>query len=417
MPLPRPSENESRDTFISRCMGNDTMNNDFPDNDQRMAVCQRQWEDRNKGGNSMPISRKTFTTEVKLDEQGQFEAVFATLETVDHDGDVIMKGSIEEGSKVRISAYNHSSWGGALPVGKGTVHEEENELKVRGQFFIDTESGNETYKVLKNLDDLTEWSFGFDRVEEETGEWEGKQVNLLKKMKVYEVSPVLLGAGIGTRTTVMKNKNNKGAVRNHETAVVDEAWSAGKNVTRLSNDASASVYRNTFAWEPEAQEDKEDKSKWKLPHHEVDSNGNPGAANYRGCIAVIAALNGARGGVDIPSDDRQGVFEHVAKHIRDHGEEPPELKADDAEHLTLAAHAAVVAEELRGLTERLQEIAEQRRDQKRKIGDRSARMLTITRTEIIRAEEACKNLFGQAERDETAVLQLIKTRLEVNTWD
>lgn len=39
MPIPKPEAGESQDDFISRCMGDSTMNSDFPDNAQRYAVC------------------------------------------------------------------------------------------------------------------------------------------------------------------------------------------------------------------------------------------------------------------------------------------------------------------------------------------------------------------------------------------
>ncbi len=50
MPLPTPNRDESgrktekKSEFISRCMGNPTMNEDFPENAQRAAVCYSQWE-------------------------------------------------------------------------------------------------------------------------------------------------------------------------------------------------------------------------------------------------------------------------------------------------------------------------------------------------------------------------------------
>jgi hypothetical protein len=43
--LPKPS-GESEDEFISRCMGDSTMNKEFPDEKQRAAVCYGQWRDR-----------------------------------------------------------------------------------------------------------------------------------------------------------------------------------------------------------------------------------------------------------------------------------------------------------------------------------------------------------------------------------
>ncbi len=50
MPLPTPRPEEQQPDFVSRCMGNDEMVREFPDPDQRRAVCQSQWEDRNALG-------------------------------------------------------------------------------------------------------------------------------------------------------------------------------------------------------------------------------------------------------------------------------------------------------------------------------------------------------------------------------
>lgn len=48
MPMPKPRKNEKKDDFISRCMGNDTMVKDYPEEDQRAAVCYLQWNDKDK---------------------------------------------------------------------------------------------------------------------------------------------------------------------------------------------------------------------------------------------------------------------------------------------------------------------------------------------------------------------------------
>lgn len=43
--MPQPNANESKDDFLSRCMGDEEAVNDFPENDQRYAVCQSKWEE------------------------------------------------------------------------------------------------------------------------------------------------------------------------------------------------------------------------------------------------------------------------------------------------------------------------------------------------------------------------------------
>ena len=46
MPLPTPREGEVQNDFISRCMGNETMRAEYPDQEQRAAVCHSQWRRR-----------------------------------------------------------------------------------------------------------------------------------------------------------------------------------------------------------------------------------------------------------------------------------------------------------------------------------------------------------------------------------
>lgn len=46
--MPMPRMGETHDDFMSRCMGDDTMMNDFPDMQQRAAVCERQASQRGK---------------------------------------------------------------------------------------------------------------------------------------------------------------------------------------------------------------------------------------------------------------------------------------------------------------------------------------------------------------------------------
>lgn len=57
MPMPEPGPTEDEDTFISRCMGDDTMNEDYPEQEQRSAVCYSQW--RTEHGGEPPSDGRT----------------------------------------------------------------------------------------------------------------------------------------------------------------------------------------------------------------------------------------------------------------------------------------------------------------------------------------------------------------------
>jgi hypothetical protein len=88
--------------------------------------------------------------------------------------------------------------------------------------------------------------------------------------------------------------------------------------------ATPQKLRRAFAWH-DPEEPVDNKTSYKFIHHEVDSRGRVGPANMRACINAIGVLNGGRRGADIPKADRKGIYDHLARHMRDAGHEPPEL--------------------------------------------------------------------------------------------
>lgn len=49
MPVPSPKKNEDKQAFVARCMGNETMKKDYPENSQRIAICLGQTKRKSKG--------------------------------------------------------------------------------------------------------------------------------------------------------------------------------------------------------------------------------------------------------------------------------------------------------------------------------------------------------------------------------
>jgi HK97 family phage prohead protease len=129
------------------------------------------------------------------------------------------------------------------------------------------------------------------------------------------------------------------AIAPHKTKTTDGAWDAGENVKRLKEGQEASYYKAEFAWY-DAKADDKTKGAYKFPHHLVSESGDVGSASTVACSAIIAILNGGRGGAKIPAGDRKGVHAHAAKHLRDAGKTPPELKSEDQIEKELAALAA-----------------------------------------------------------------------------
>lgn len=76
MPLPKPRKGESHDDFMGRCMNDDAMQEEYPDQKQRYAVCETQWDDRSmKNTNENAIETRVLPAEdvelrVERDQDG-----------------------------------------------------------------------------------------------------------------------------------------------------------------------------------------------------------------------------------------------------------------------------------------------------------------------------------------------------------
>lgn len=158
-----------------------------------------------KGAEMEKIIKKTYKAamEFKADgEPGEFRATFATLNVIDLDQDVTVPGAFEEGQEVIVEPWNHS-WD--LPAGKGAIHADDSKAWIDGVFFLDTEAGRENYRTVKNLGSLAQWSYTFKVESASHGEFESQDVQFLEKLDTIGVSPVTRGAGLETRTELIKS--------------------------------------------------------------------------------------------------------------------------------------------------------------------------------------------------------------------
>lgn len=156
----------------------------------------------------MTITKHLSRVEIKDEDRGEVAAVFSTFDVIDSDDDVTVKGAFSDGAPVAISAYGHRSWAGELPVGKGRIRELSTEAVMEGRFFLDTQKGLDTFRVVKAMSEddgaMQEWSYSLDNIKSRRGEFDGKQVRFIESVDVTEVSPVLKGAGVNTRTLATK---------------------------------------------------------------------------------------------------------------------------------------------------------------------------------------------------------------------
>lgn len=172
----------------------------------------------------MELETKNLNLELKADSDGAFSATFATLNVVDHHGDVTVPGAFTDGKEVLIGGYQHDMM--SLPVGKGTIKSDGARAWVEGAFFTDTSPGLDTYKTVKNAVGLMEWSYIFTVQKASEGEADqgGAKVpvRFLEKLDVWSVDPVLKGAGIGTGTTQIKNLTHGLAFVDHAAGVAEQ---------------------------------------------------------------------------------------------------------------------------------------------------------------------------------------------------
>ena len=61
MPLPKPRPKESRNDFISRCMADTTMVNEYSDSKQRFAICNSIYEGKELNMNNIKITENDFS--------------------------------------------------------------------------------------------------------------------------------------------------------------------------------------------------------------------------------------------------------------------------------------------------------------------------------------------------------------------
>lgn len=174
-----------------------------------------------------------------MSDEGTGSAVFATLQVIDKDADVIMPGSIADSPKTVKLVAAHD-WK-APNIGMATIKEVGNELVADFKFYLDMPSAKEWYTALKNNFDngvSQEFSFGFNTTQAEKGTWEEKSVRLIKGMSIFEVSPVMIGAGENTRTLAVK------AAESEDETIEQKNERFADHADRVSDDVDALIARS-----------------------------------------------------------------------------------------------------------------------------------------------------------------------------
>jgi len=272
--------------------------------------------------------------------------VVITTRTVDRDGEVIDPKGAElsnyEKNPVVLWAHDYKS----PPIGRCLwLRQTKDNIKAKVQ-FAETQFADEIYRLYKD-GYLRAWSIGFIPKEWEDGDGEKTPKRTYKKWELLEFSAVPVPANPEALTLAVQNGElalkSQALIKalNLEDAIPkrvipysvhgdspkapeDEKWDAAREV----RDATVEDLKIMCAWYD--AENPDVKSSYKLPHHKA-GGGHP--VVWNGVRAAMAALLGARGGVNIPSGDRKGVYNHLVKHYKQFDKEPPEFRDYTEEEL------------------------------------------------------------------------------------
>ena len=181
------------------------------------------------------------TVKDDADSPGTVVASFAAFDEIDRDGEITRPDAFGT-QKVLLGAYGHSSFGrmGAPtpPVGIGEIREEKGQGIFTGQFNLEMMAGKETFESVKMAGPLQQWSYGFQVLKESFDTVRGQRVRVLEKMKVHEVSPVMIGAGTRTRTLDIKEATEAFTLEEHSDHAL-AAWTEYLNRLKALADLRA----------------------------------------------------------------------------------------------------------------------------------------------------------------------------------
>lgn len=350
----------------------------------------------------MALHKTASRVSVKSADKGEVSVVFSTLNVKDADGDVVVPGAFPpDGTPVVISAYSHASQdfkGGLLPVGRGTLRSTDTEAIMDGAFFMDTTGGRDTFSVVKQLGELQEWSYSLEDVTSEPGMLNGEPVNFVKRIgRVKEVSPTLIGSGVGTRTLEVKSHQGDtaaapgtaGVIRPHETPVGELPF------VKSGFASSVDALRFGHAW-VDVTGDPTNPAAYKFAHH--DDRG----ANVRACVMGIATLLSGKHG--IPEPDVKGVWEHLAGHLRDADREPVSLTmtqhdAPDGGIVKTAQELSVVLAEVAAVNERIAEVSASRASKGKSLTHAQRELIGWLADELARTKALLNTPTDEAARE------------------
>ena len=267
----------------------------------------------------------------------------ASTQNPDRDGEVIIQSGWDlanfKQNPVILAHHNYHSF----PIGKATdIVVENGKLMFKMVFSKATEEAKQAYELVKE-GILNTFSVGFI-----PREFNPTDQNIIQRAELLEISLVSVPANPQAIVFAKGLKDNKLAEKMIKQWMLDEkmakevkeieeveiksvvpfksfalaemgtSWDGPKEIALCGDDIQK--LKTISTWYD--KENSDTKSGYKLPHHMAEGN----KTVWRGVVAAMAALMGARGGVQIPEADRKGVYNHLAKHYKEFDQVAPDFK-------------------------------------------------------------------------------------------
>jgi HK97 family phage prohead protease len=257
---------------------------------------------------------RTFSFEVKqIDDKDSenftFEGYASTYD-VDRDGERIAKGAFEEGlseftPKLHIQHQLQGLDG--LPIGSFPVLRVDNiGLYVKADLPREDRRNKDIIIPQIKAKNINSMSIGFMPVE---FEFEG-DVKVFTKIRIFEISVVSIPAN--AKALINSHSKAVSPNKNLPIAARDRDWDSDAAVRRIrefteSNEAPNDRYKKFFMYYN--QDNADNFGSYKLPFADI-IDGEPHVVP-KAIFAITGALEGARGGVDIPDADRGRIVSIV----------------------------------------------------------------------------------------------------------
>ena len=180
MPIPKPSSGESESDFMSRCMEDTTMQAEYSQRDQRVAVCLSSFREGGKKDTDMDndyeadvqddvqdevkfiedgtldchadFELKAYHDDEDDEAKGMFSGYASIFGNKDLGNDVVVQGAFQKsirakGARKIKMLFQHDT---KEPIGVYTkVREDAQGLYVEGKLAMQTQKGREVYELMK----------------------------------------------------------------------------------------------------------------------------------------------------------------------------------------------------------------------------------------------------------------------------